>query len=206
MKALSEPRAAWHPPRLDGKPPEAVEPPLDQDADTRLQRLHEAAWDEGYADGLREGREAGLQQAAELVTQLQGLWSSMAAPYQGQTARLAAELDALVRALVTAVVRAESCSNPRLIDAVVPEVLEQLEGSSGEVEVFLNPEDRARVADLLTARSPRVHLRDDPAITRGGCRVDAPGWFLDATLEQRLADTLAAVVDVESETSSGGTL
>lgn len=200
---MSDPLAAWHPPRLDGKPAETHEIPTSDDAETRMAGLRETAWDEGYAEGLRQGREAGLQQAAELVTQLQAIWSSMAAPYQGQTAELGAELDALVRSLVTAVVRAESCSNPRLIDAVIPEVLEQLEGVSGEVEVFLNPEDRARVADLLTARSPRVQLRDDPGISRGGCRVDAPGWFLDATVEQRLADVLAAVVDFEQEPVPG---
>ncbi len=200
---MSEPPAAWHPPQFDAK---SRLPASRRGADEALARALEDSRAEGYAQGLAEGRAAGEQEAAELVSRMQTLWQSMASPYRLQTDRLASELEALVSELVTAVVREAASSVPGLIENIVPEVLEHLANLSEPVELILNPADREYLAALMPAASGAVRLREDPAISPGGCQVEAPGWFLDATIERRIADSLRRTLEASPRRQAGATV
>ena len=95
-------------------------------------------------------------------------------------------------AIAERVVRRELAAAPEITMALVREALELAAGSA-ELVLRLNPEDfnllgdqAQRMAAELT-RLGKVDVVADPAITKGGCRVDTRHGTIDQQLEVQLA-------------------
>jgi len=162
-----------------------------------LQALREAA----YEEGLRVGREEGLQQgAAEIAAQsgrLRALIDVLARPLEQLDSRVEDELVALCIALVRQLVRREIKTDPGVIVAAIREAIAVLPLAAREVAVKVHPEDAALLRELYSeAEDQRPcgwQIVETPAITRGGCVVVASSSEVDATVERRLANAICHV-------------
>lgn len=183
-----------------------------------LEALRRKAYDEAYAAGLAEGREAGHQEgyaAGKREGTAAGHAQGLAAgqnEIQAQAQALAALLDhcqaalaaiddtvpdSLVRlALQVAerVVGSELQSRPEAIVSLVQQLLHHEAVGEGAVQLHLHPDDAALVAAQLgpTLSDHQWRLVNDAELQRGGCRLVSPLGELDATLAVRWERACAA--------------
>lgn len=154
-----------------------------------IERIHLEAHKAGYAAGYEEGTARARMEAMRLHTLAENLQQALAEVDQA----LAQDLLTLALEIARQVMRHALAVKPELVAGVVKEALQQL--YQPHAIVHLHPEDAALVrqflGDLLSHGSHR--LVEDEAMMRGGCRVEAGGSQIDATIETRWRRALEAL-------------
>jgi flagellar assembly protein FliH len=169
---------------------------------------HAAALDAGRAEGLAQGRAAARQETmasfenvAKPVDAILERLRSLHTDYQSAMRK---EMVELVARVARQVVRCELTLQPVQLLALVDETLATLPPSpSGDVEVYLNPEDLKRILEIDPKRFKRWTLLADPRLESGECNVRVGDQEVDAGCSQRLAACIeqvqAQLVDVDEE-------
>lgn len=173
-----------------------------QSADIAAQARAEAfeqGYREGFEKGEAEGREKGHAEALvenrQKLTQLQEVWETEFAKWDGQ--REAMETDAK-----HAVLKIGSMFGQKIVHRVVAMdpavVLHQLTESLGyvlkpsNVTIKVNPTDRPMIEDALPqllanlSHLERVRVDDDATISPGGCIIDFGKGRIDSTVDKQL--------------------
>ncbi|WP_238531400.1 flagellar assembly protein FliH [Collimonas fungivorans] len=171
--------------------------------ETELQRLRQQAQEDGASEGLRQGHaegwqdgyRAGLEIAQNEATCLRALSLAMPDALRQAEKELADDLLTLALDIAQQVVRQALALEPQLILAAVRELLQTEPALSGTPRLLLHADDMALVQQYLAEdlQAAGWLLRSDPAIMRGGCRVQASSGELDATLETRWQRVAAAL-------------
>jgi flagellar assembly protein FliH len=112
----------------------------------------------------------------------------------------------LATALTRALLRRELRTEPTQIIGIVRDTVALLPASARGVRVTLHPEDAALVRERLVASGPEAawSIIEDPVLARGDCRVHTDYAQLDARLETRLNEALAALIGEERARPRGG--
>jgi flagellar assembly protein FliH len=165
------------PAAASAQPAEVVTLPTAAD----IERIHNQAHKDGYAAGYDEGVARVRMEAMHVNSLIENLDTALATLDQ----TVAKEVLALALELARQVVRQAVAVKPELVLTVVREALAQL--PHHHAAVFLHPEDaslvRMSLGDQLTHAGHRIF--EDDSVSRGGCRVEAAGTQIDATLETR---------------------
>ncbi|MEI8303406.1 MAG: FliH/SctL family protein [Burkholderiales bacterium] len=166
---------------------------------------------DGFRRGMEEGFRRGSAAAADQIQREHGArLQSIVDQFAAQAQALHAGMDqalATVRAdladqavllaleVARQVIRADLTLQPASLLPVVREAVASLVDERCSFVLHMNPQDvdllGASLEPMLTARGARI--QPDPAIGVGGCRVQAPGAEIDATLSTRWARVLAAI-------------
>ena len=170
----------------------------------------EAGRGEGHAEGLEAGREAGRHEGrdavrAELAPRMEAVaqaWTAAVDGWEEQRGEMLAlaraDLIDLALALARRVVHRVIEQDPAVIADQLDEAL-ALVGRGRDVQVRIDPSDRALVEEVLPALVDRlgnaahVALRDDDTVGAGGCVITTAGGQVDARIEtmlDRLAEAL----------------
>lgn len=146
-----------------------------------VERIHQEAHRAGYDAGYDEGTARARMEAARLNSLVENLEKSLAELDQ----EVASEMLGLVVEITRQVLRQTLALNPEVMLTVVRDALAQLPQQHAAIHV--NPEDAALVRTYLGDQlGPTGHrLLEDAQISRGGCRIEAAGSRIDATLEMR---------------------
>jgi flagellar assembly protein FliH len=160
-----------------------------------LEALRDGARDDGFAEGLEEGRAAGRAEAleagrAEVALEVETL-RAIAATFSGAVTAadetIAADVLDLALHLARSMVRTAFTVRPELIIPIVREAIDYLPVLQQPAILALNPEDieivRAALADELDKGGWRVVA--DPQVGRGGCKVDTASNQIDAQASAR---------------------
>jgi flagellar assembly protein FliH len=171
--------------------------------ETELQRLRQQAQEDGagegfrqgHAEGWQEGYQAGLEMAQNEAGSLRALSLALPDALRLAEKELADDLLTLALDIARQVVRQALAVEPQLILAAVRELLQTEPALSGTPRLLLHADDMALVQQYLAEdlQAAGWLLRSDPAITRGGCRVQASSGELDATMETRWQRVAAAL-------------
>jgi len=165
-----------NPPASTGQEPTISFPTADE-----IERIHQEAHKLGYAAGYEEGTARVRMEALRLHTLADDIDKALARVDQ----ELAQETLALAIEVARQVVRQTLQIKPEVVLEVVREALAQL--PHHHTSIYLHPEDaslvRRYVGDQLAHAGHRI--LEDALLTRGGCRVEASGSQIDATLETR---------------------
>lgn len=171
------------------------------------ERLTTGAAEEGYQrgleQGLTEGRERGQREGFEstvneLKPQLEAMiaaWNDALDQWESERACmfLEARHDVLGLALKLArkVVHRHVAVDPEIVTDQLSAALE-LVGKSSALVVTINPNDRVLLDKTLQSileklgRSEHITMREDEAISPGGCIVRTEGGSVDASIETQL--------------------
>ena len=189
----------WNPPSFDA-PPEPVPPsppapdtmpdaPADIPAAPQIklptaddiERIHDAAHKEGYAAGYEEGTARGRMEALQLHTLVENLDKALT----GLDQDVAEEIVALAVEVARQMVQQSMDEHPEMVVNVVREALHHL--PQGRALIHLNPDDATLVRDYLgeQIKHNEHRLVEDDTVDRGGCRVEAVGSMVDATVHTR---------------------
>lgn len=156
-----------------------------------IEKLQQEAHREGYAAGYEEGTARVRMEAMRLHSAVEQLEEALAA----LDTSIAREVLNLSVEIARNVVRQTIRVNPEAVIAVVREAINQLPHQ--HTAIYLNPEDasvvRSHIGDQLTHAGHRIF--EDVAIARGGCKVEAGGSQIDATVPTRWRRIVESLVD-----------
>ncbi len=194
----------WTVPPVDGAqrqahPEPSPEPVPAPPTPEEIEHIQKQAYDEAFAIGMEEGRRAGLEAVRPMVERLEAIVRRLARPLEALDQRIEDELTHLVMAVAGQLIRRELRTDPGQIVAAVREAVGVLADTESTVSLHLHPEDARLLRETLTGDEGQGLWRivEDPALTRGGCRVVNEVSQVDATLERRLAAVAAQVLGGE---------
>jgi len=157
----------------------------------RIKVINQQAYRQGYDAGYAKG----AAMAAAEATRLSALTDSLRQEISGLEQRIAEDLVRLSLTLARALVRESLKVHPEVIEAIVRESVRDVPPFSQCMRLRMHPEDARLLGEHLAKEiGPHWTIIDDPAITRGGCRVETSACEIDATMEtrwQRLSAALA---------------
>jgi flagellar biosynthesis/type III secretory pathway protein FliH len=150
----------------------------------RLSTLEREAFATAYAQGEKAGIEAGttradamLRRLSDTLRELEELRRSMIRQTEHQIVQLAIEM-------ARRIVRREVQTDNDLLCAMARVALDRL-GDASPATIRLNPEDYHTIVARQggTWAGSNVNVVADPAVGRGGCLVESPFGFVDASVE-----------------------
>ena len=128
-------------------------------------------------------------------------------PKQWIDTELERELFSMTLSLARQLLRHELSVRPELIENLVHQAIEALPVSSGDLSIYLNPADVEVLRNLAAERGEAIdtswQLIEDPALSRGGCRISNDCSRIDEELETRLQRITAEMLGEQSELPSG---
>lgn len=174
-----------HAPETPQTPSPEVEAEAQRAGELELAGIRETAREEGYSEGYAAGLAQGQAEIEalqrQLATLVAGLRTELAAvPYTLADDTLTLALD-LTQILVRGTVEVD---RERIV-AVVGEALAALPRVTLPATLTLNPDDIEVVRQTLGTDLAGWQLRADPALARGGCRIETADSHIDASLEYR---------------------
>jgi flagellar assembly protein FliH len=173
-----------------GAPP--VTPPAEWQA--RVTAARQAGYQDGYRDGLvaLEGfKHSFAQQTTAQVGALLVAFDEQLLALDGEMAQAVARTALL---LAQQVLRSEVQTRPELVAEVARQAINTVMHSARQITVHVHPQDLPLVSqgaeEALSAR--RARLRADSSINRGGVLVHSDVGTVDARLDTRWAEAVAA--------------
>ena len=175
--------------------PEPPPEPTAADWQARVAAARQAGYQDGYRDGLAALEEFKASFAQQATAQVGALLEA----FDRQTERLDAQLAGTVARtavqLAAQVLRHELATNPQLVASVASEAVNAVLLSARHIIVHVHPQDLPLVAEgaeeALAARGAR--LLPDATLARGDVVVDSDVGHIDARVEMRWAQALAAL-------------
>jgi len=157
----------------------------------QLEKLQHDAHREGYAAGYEEGTARVRMEAMRLHSVIEQLEEALAALDN----EVAQDVLRLGVEIARQVVRQAIAVKPEVVLSVVKEAINQLPHQ--HTAVYLNPDDaslvRSHMGEQLTHAGHRIF--EDAAIARGGCKIEAGGSQIDATVATRWTRIVEALTD-----------
>lgn len=169
-----------------------------------LERIHQEAWQEGYALGQEEGRkagfEAGRQEGETYVRQLRALVEALESERVRQDEAVAQEILALALTVAQQLVGASLRIKPELVLGVIREALLSLPSLSGHYRVIVHPDSAQVVREWLAQEHGHLawKLVEDPQMEPGGFRFESAYSELDASMKARWRE-VAECLGTETE-------
>ena len=184
----------WEPERFEDSTVRTPEPVLQAQApepEVRLptadeiERIHIDAAEIGRKAGFEHGYEEGTARVRMEALQINTLLEHFETAVSEFDQQVGESLVRLALEIARQVVRRELKTQPHCLLDVVREALAQLPHQ--HVNIHVHPGDaqlvRTHLADQVQHAGHRI--REDASLARGGCRLDAAGTQVDATVETR---------------------
>jgi flagellar assembly protein FliH len=171
------------------------------------QRLEE---ERRFAEAETRGKAAGIAAAQkEIDAQRRALderaqvlmtaLDALARPLAHVDDQVHEQIAALAMHLARGLLRRELRTDPAQVIGIVRETVALLPAATRGVRVSLHPEDAALLREKVVTSGPEPAwtVIDDPALSRGDCRVHTDYAQIDARMETRLKEALAALLGDE---------
>lgn len=167
----------------------------DVDHVAQMEAVEREAFGKGYAQGEREGFDAGQRQAdaiigrmAETLQGLDGLRRSMIHHTEQQMVQLAVTI-------AKRILRREVTLDEEITLAMVRVALDRLDKAT-TATVRLHPDDYAMAVGTNKNdwSGGNVTVEADAGIDRGGCQIESPFGTIDASVDAQFAEVATAVL------------
>ena len=172
-------------------PAAVLEPEVILPTAADIERMHNEAHEQGYTAGYAEG----IADAQDVANRMQTMLDNLQQAVGEIDQRIADQLLATSIEIASQVVRQSLRVKPELLLPVVREAVAALHPNTGHPALLAHPDDaaliRAQMGEHLAHNNWRII--EDPAITRGGCRVELGSSEVDATLETRWKRVIDAI-------------
>lgn len=152
----------------------------------KLAQITENARKEGFTQGLKEGYEAGLQQALELSeadkAALFSLTDAFNQSLQKSEEDIAKHLLVLAMDLAKAMLKTQIAVDQDAILPIVREAIQSLPYVQKPAKIMLHPQDAATVRTYMAEElNAQWHIVEDHGMERGGCLLETGANQIDAT-------------------------
>ncbi len=191
---------------VEEPPVEMEEVPLDEVQPLTLEELEsirQEAYNEGFAAGEKDGFRATTlkvrQEAEEALSvklaSLERLMGGLFEPIAEQDSQIEKAMVHLVEHIARQVIQRELVLDSSHIESVMREALKLLPLGVGNVRLYINPQDFEQVKALRERHEETWRIVEDAALQPGGCRVETEHSRIDATVETRISQIMAKLLD-----------
>ena len=191
---------------VEDLPVEMEEVPLEEVQPLTLEELEsirQEAYNEGFAAGEKDGFRSTtlkVRQEAEAalsvkLRSLERLMGHLFEPIAEQDAQLEKSMVGLVEHIARQVIQRELVLDSSQIESVMREALKLLPLGVGNVRLYINPQDFEQVKALRERHEETWRIVEDAALQPGGCRVETEHSRIDATVETRISQIMAKLLD-----------
>jgi flagellar assembly protein FliH len=197
----ADPRA-WAAPIIDGAALPASRNRWSEEQRENERRLYAEAEKRGHAAGLAAGKrdiDARIASLEESARALDVALAALSRPLAHVDDQIHEQIALLAQRIARAVLRRELRTDPTQVIGMVRQTVALLPAATRGVRVVLHPEDAVLVRGRVAPSGPESawSIIDDPMLARGDCRVHTDHAQLDARLETRLNEALAALIGEE---------
>ncbi len=187
-------------------PVEMEEVPLEEVQPLTLEELEsirQEAYNEGFAAGEKDGfrsttlkvrQEAEAALSVQLAS-LERLMGVLFDPIAEQDSQIEKSMVGLVEHIARQVIQRELVLDSSHIESVMREALKLLPLGVGNVRLYINPQDFEQVKALRERHEETWRIVEDAALQPGGCRVETEHSRIDATVETRISQIMAKLLD-----------
>ena len=199
-----EPEPVIEPPaEMEEVPLEEVQPLTLEE----LEAIRQEAYNEGFAAGEKDGfRSTALkvrQEAEEALSvklaSLERLMGGLFDPIAEQDSQIEKAMVELVQHIARQVIQRELVLDSSHIESVMREALKLLPLGVGNVRLYINPQDFEQVKALRERHEETWRIVEDASLQPGGCRVETEHSRIDATVETRISQIMAKLLDQAHE-------
>ena len=192
-EAAAKPPETWSVPAIDGGDGKGYM------TAARLEALQDEAYQEGFRQGVEDGKAEGLKDIQQRCARLNQVLTALSQPFDNLDSEVEQHIVDLSMAVARQLFRREMHIDPTHVIGVVREAIQLLPAASKDVCVHLHPDDAELVREslTLTENQPGWKISEDPLLTRGGCRVTTENSEIDATAESRLDAVITAIAGDE---------
>ncbi len=195
---------------VEEPPAEMEEVPLEEVQPLTLEELEairQEAYNEGFAAGEKDGfRSTTLkvrQEAEETLSvklaSLERLMGGLFDPIAEQDSQIEKAMVELVQHIARQVIQRELVLDSSHIESVMREALKLLPLGVGNVRLYINPQDFEQVKALRERHEETWRIVEDASLQPGGCRVETEHSRIDATVETRISQIMAKLLDQAHE-------
>ena len=168
-----------------------------------LESIRQEAYNEGFAAGEKDGFRSTtlkVRQEAEAalsvkLASLERLMGSLFEPIAEQDSQIEKAMVGLVEHIARQVIQRELVLDSSQIESVMREALKLLPLGVGNVRLHINPQDFEQVKALRERHEETWRILEDAALQPGGCRVETEYSRIDATVETRISQIMAQLLD-----------
>ncbi|AZE90503.1 flagellar assembly protein FliH [Pseudomonas orientalis] len=191
---------------VEEPPAQMEEVPLDEVQPLTLEELEairQEAYNEGFAAGEKDGfrsttlkvRQEAEEALSVKLSSLERLMGSLFDPIAEQDSQLEKSMVGLVQHITRQVIQRELVLDSSQIESVMREALKLLPLGVGNVRLYINPQDFEQVKALRERHEETWRIVEDAALQPGGCRVETEHSRIDATVETRISQIMAKLLD-----------
>lgn len=172
----------------------------------KVLRIEKEAYEKGFEQGEKDGRELGVKRLETVIQQLRGLLAEIEREKQGIFQTVEKEMLRLMLEIGRRLFRRAALIQETTILEVLKEAFQYVTEHS-EIVLRLNPMDyhylKAYSGDLPFASEEEAGLRilQDPGITRGGCLLETSFGTIDATIESQIDALISALLEPKTVSS-----
>lgn len=168
----------------------------------RLEEIQRQAYEEGFELGRREAGEKGAAIAREKTERIEAILNLLARPLHQLDDEVVREIASLALTVARHVIRRELRADPGQVIAVVQRAAAILPAASRNIRLYVNPADAELLREGLSASQGEQsawQILEDPALARGGCRLETEHSRIDASIERQLAAIAVELIGGERE-------
>jgi flagellar assembly protein FliH len=162
------------------------------DAERRAQEIEREAYEQGYAQGLKDGTEFGRKSMLVTQEQMEKLFSELRTLPAQVLQDYRNWLVASCLAISKHVIQKELRTRPQVLLKLIQTLLAEVE-TEQSLTLTLHPKDLALLTRHANFTLPAegsersIVVKTDPELERGGCRIESDIQLIDAGIDTRLA-------------------
>ena len=158
------------------------------------------AQQKSYDAELKNGYEAGLDQAQQTLSEYQQTFEAIFSSFDHALKLIDDDVIQSITQLAIAIskqiIRRELQINSEQVVSVVREAIKLLPLDKSRLVIHLNPSDTAVVQKVFNQDETdhSFSLSEDPSIQRGGCKLSTEDSIIDATIDSQVAQIAAKIL------------
>ena len=172
---------------------------VDEEVEALRLKTKEEGYAQGYEEGLTDGRQKAMEEAANLLELLQATVDEGVRLRASGLAALEEDVLKLSLLLADKIVRKTIEDDISWLEPIVKEALQSL-GTVNEIAVYVSPMDysliKEREDNVRISSRTKILFEQDPAITQGGCLIESETGIIDARLERRIGKLGKSLLEV----------
>ena len=133
------------------------------------------------------------------LASLERLMKGLFEPIAEQDSQIEKAMVGLVEHIARQVIQRELMLDSSQIESVMREALKLLPLGVGNVRLHINPQDFEQVKALRERHEETWRIVEDAELQPGGCRVETEFSRIDATVETRISQIMAQLLDQQHE-------